>query len=227
MISVENYNPEGLNPAQLWALGLSAILTERNSDRHDIMGGDEREEAPSIYKHVVARDWGIHNREDLLESVAFCTTEGGHNKGFTALLNETRSMSHERLTAYIAYQSEHNASYANRLRLTQTYMDKLADTGVLAWDLGRAVSLCRWGYLIGWFDADEMWTRIRPIAQAARETYPSWNMYAVSYAAGSQYWRAQLTQEHTQDYLQVVHLLLTHPDSPWLRVPWDTPLEAL
>jgi len=50
---------------------------------------------------------------------------------------------------------------------------------IKAWDLGRSISLCRWGYNVGFITEDEAWARIFRIARIIQPLYRSWEGYGM------------------------------------------------
>ena len=60
----------GLTPAQEWALATSAILTQHNGKRHDLLGGAERTgEEIEWAKSQLSYWWGVERREQLVETI--------------------------------------------------------------------------------------------------------------------------------------------------------------
>lgn len=172
-----------------WALALSAILTEQNTERHDTLGSVPASQPPHDHAACIRprleQWWDVHSRTDLLRVLTWLE-DGGHRRDF------------ERAT--------------HRPAAT-----------IAAWDYGRYVALCRWGYSLGYLSEDEAWRRIMPIARLARDTYSSWQEYADSYVAGRTYWSPGMRD--AQHVAGIRARLLADPASPWVQLPWDLDLK--
>jgi hypothetical protein len=172
---------------QRWALALSAVLSEQNNDRHDILGGIEGE--PYQLEAVRARfadGWGIESREDLLGTLAWLEG-GGHRRG---------------------YDQQHGG-------------EPLSE-GIAAWDYGRYVALCRWGYVMGYLTEVEAWQKIMPVARLMQTTYPSWREYGEHYVNGREFWSPG--QSDAASIRAIYDDLVVNPQSPWVQLPWDLDL---
>jgi hypothetical protein len=62
----------------------------------------------------------------------------------------------------------------NELEITRKNHELLGQKGILAWDLVRYISLCRWGYHAGFLSETEAWDRILAAALRLQQTFDSW-----------------------------------------------------
>src|SRR4051794_11505124 len=52
-----------------WALGTSAFLTKLNGHRYDLLAGIDDPEKLQGIKSILEAPWGIHSRQDLIETI--------------------------------------------------------------------------------------------------------------------------------------------------------------
>ncbi|MDR2176588.1 MAG: DUF1266 domain-containing protein, partial [Treponema sp.] len=62
------------------------------------------------------------------------------------------------------------------------------DRNILAWDLGRNIALCRWGYDVGFLSEEEAWEKIMYYAKLIQPLYKSWEEYGYDYYMGRVFW---------------------------------------
>ena len=94
---------------------------------------------------------------------------------------------------------------------------------ISAWDYGRYVALCRWGYAIGYLSEAEAWQRIMPVARLMQSTFSSWREYGTDYMTGREYWSPNASD--AASIRSILDSLLTDNRSPWKRLPWDLHLD--
>jgi len=94
--------------------------------------------------------------------------------------------------------------------------------GDLAWHLGRCAWVIRHACYVGYIDESEAWALLTENGNRIAKAFNSWAEFGLSYAMGAQYFRSnRFTAESIQRYRSHLTTLLTHPDSPWVRLPWD------
>lgn len=205
---------------QLWALGTCAVLADINGQRHDLLGGSERTPAEiNRWRDCLAKWWGVRSRAELLETLRWLD-EDGHRREFNAL---ARVLSQASATQLDAIQTRCSAdpTLSNRVELIRKYQKELGAKGILAWDYGRYVSLCGWGYIVGFLTEDEAWRKIMPVAGFLQDTFDSWDDLGRSYVIGREFWSFEKSNEARKAYKR----LLTLPGSPWTRLPWTLDLK--
>lgn len=208
---------QGLSLHELWSLGLSAVLTEMNEDDHFSIG-DQRD-APHI-RNALQRDWDVSNSQELKDTIDWCVNDGGHRNEFFELGASLKFMNTSNIDAYINVHEQIDEKRAARLKLAHAYRDSLGEQGIKAFDLGRAVMLCRWGFVAGWLSEEEVWGLIEPIAKEAKASFNSWESYAVSYVVGSHYVRGNISEVLFDQFSGIIKWLLMEEESPWVVSPW-------
>ncbi len=198
-------------------------LTERNNQRHDLLGGSELTQAEiTRWKRVLSEWWGIRNKQDLLKALEWID-RGGHRKDF------------EKLGAYVALLNDNQLEEAlvkagqdgqskHELDTVINYYGKFHRQSLLAWDYGRYITLCRWGYLVGNLTEEEAWSRIMPPAIKLQETFESWNELGENYLVGREFWSYEQTKRDGQLYRDAYQYLLDASGSPWNLNPWKMQL---
>ncbi len=222
-MTTQHYNPDGLSPAQLWCLATSAILTERNGGRHDTLhsNGNQKDEIDAL-QHILKRDWSITSKKDLLDTLQWLETDG-HNTGYMNLQQQLTTMSETEIAHYTD-ANQNNSKLHSSLILVKNYRRRLRKGGIRAWDDGRYISLCRWGATSGYITEDEAWSLMIPIGQQIQCSFKDWYSFGISYIAGRQYWRSQLSQEHAKTQMEYFYTLFHEQYSPWRVIAWNTEL---
>ncbi|VAW65606.1 hypothetical protein MNBD_GAMMA10-223 [hydrothermal vent metagenome] len=215
-----SHNPDNLSTTQLWGLALSSLLTEMNHQRHDILDYHNGEkQGVEQLRHVTKRDWGIETREELLDILDWLKKEG-QNANYLNMQNHIKSLSEAGINAYIEAHQK-NEDLQNRLLLVKNYRHALNNSGILAWDIGRYVYLCRCGACLELFSQKESWEFIFKASLLAQKTYDSWYSFAISYIAGRKYWRAIATEDRALLEMDIVLRLTGDEKSPWNTLKWN------
>jgi hypothetical protein len=93
---------------------------------------------------------------------------------------------------------------------------------ITAWDYGRYLSLCRWGYICGYITEEEAWKMIFPAARYLQESYASWNEYAEDYLRGREFWSLTQTIMNGHMHREAAARLLADRRSVWNSVSWGS-----
>ncbi|SCK51357.1 Protein of unknown function [Streptomyces sp. WMMB 714] len=92
---------------------------------------------------------------------------------------------------------------------------------VLAWDYGRAASMARWGVGARFCDIAEAEQAVIRTSRVSQVTYHSWKDFAAGYILGR---CLHFDEEHFGNWytemLDAYRVLDSHPESPWLTLPW-------
>jgi hypothetical protein len=96
--------------------------------------------------------------------------------------------------------------------------------GISAWDMARAVQVTRLAVSGRLLTPEQGWQLLAPLPNIARNTFPDWRSYAVSYLVGLQYWKLPSdeplgTDEEVLGRQMDANTLLTHPYSIWQWAP--------
>lgn len=217
-------NIDNLSEAQLWMLSIDAVLAEQNNSNHDTLYGYEKtKEAVDSMKHVLKRDWGIASKSKLLSTLNWLLTDG-HGVDFIKDRNFISTLSEAAQNAYIENLEKNSSDYVQH-KLVKNYDKCLSQAGVLAWDYGRYVSLCRWAAAIDLISTEEAWEFMLKAAKLAQKSYSSWREYGLAYIAGRQTWLANISSESAEEQLEKIKSLIMDKNSPWNTLEWNVNLE--
>lgn len=215
---------QSLTPEQkAWALATAAVLTERNRRRHDILGELEpTEQNIEIQKQSLIEWWGVQSRDDLLNTLKWIE-EGGHRQDFEKLGGVISPLDDEQYLALLV-KTRQNEEALHQIVIVRKYYQYLGAKGLLGWDYSRYVSLCRWGYLVGYLTEEEAWSGIMPVARKLQRTFDSWKDLGENYLIGREFWSSNQSRRNGQLYRDTYQKLLYEPQSPWNHLSWNTPL---
>jgi uncharacterized protein DUF1266 len=208
------------------ALGFGAILDSQNGDPHSQLARP-MDEAASLDRKLKKRDlmvsaWGLHSREELLTMLdGIQNGESGSRKGFW---NVRLKLLEGKMENYIPIISASREDVASAI-VAATHLDPLRGHSLplAAWDFGRYINLCRWGYVCGWLSEQEAWDRIIPAARLLQASYNSWGDFAQDYLLGRNFWNPQ-TGKDNETIRYTVALLNLPPKGLWSTIPWNEPL---
>ena len=215
--------PEDAHPSEKqkqWALATCAVLTERNGDCHDLLGGQTN---ISDIAEMLPRDWGIRSREDLL-SALLSLERGGHRRGYDEWVSHMERLSREEKGQAKRQAISAGWAQSNRWSVVWETRNKFKGAGLAGWDYSRYVALCGWGHLLGYLSEDEAWSRIMPVARLLQKTFSSWYELADNYAEGRRFWSLRATLKGGEKIRDAINTLLWSSESPWIRLKWDTSL---
>jgi hypothetical protein len=203
-----------------WALAASAILMHRDGMRDDLLSGSFVDvESVEACKSTLVEWWGVHNRNELLDVLAWLELEG-HRKPWDELAAYVASLDEEELQDFVD-SADSDPQMAHSVYMVRKYGAKVGSKSILGFDFCRYVALCRWGYLCGYLTEDEAWDRIMPVAAELQATFSSWEELGENYLIGREFWSYEQTKRDGQGMRAVYEGLLTEPGSPWLDNPWD------
>ena len=208
-----------------WALATSAVLTERNRQRHDVLGGDERTEKNiRERKRTLSEWWDINSRVDLF-AVLKWLEEGGHRQHFEELGAFVESLSPEQYRQ-LKLKTSLNPEAARQLVVVEKHYRKLGKKSLMGWDYGRYVWLCRSGYVAGYLTEEEAWERIIYAARTLQGSFDSWKDLGENYLIGREFWSLNQTKESERLFRDAYFRLLNDPASVWNRHAWETSLNT-
>lgn len=202
-----------------WALATTAIIFQANGDRHDLLaGGMVTADGQENGKRLLSRWWGVNNRDDLLKTLTWLQFEG-HRSEFEVLGRQVDAMDErEFTTARAAIRADEQGLH--RLDVVRRNHRRLGSKGILAWDLIRYISLCRWGHLSGYLSESEAWDLIMPAALRLQQTFTSWQDLQLDYLIGREYWSPDQTQGSGNRFQSIYDQLVNDSSSPWNVNPW-------
>lgn len=112
--------------------------------------------------------------------------------------------------------------YEARFRADELLHEGEFVRSVAAWDLGRASKMARWGRGARYATQAEMYRTLEVASRESRAVDSSWREFSVGYILGRCLhfdeeefgsWYTEVRDAH--------QLLTTHPESPWLTVPFE------
>jgi hypothetical protein len=219
-----NSNKDTTTKQREWALGCSAMLIERNHDRHDLLGTAVRSERniEKMKEFLITSGWDINNRIDLLENLEWIE-KGGHRSKFDGMGKYLQTLNPQEYKKVLKdYEKNPNAQH--KFKITKEYYRKLGRKSLLGWDYSRYICICRWGYMAGYLSEEEAWKRIMPVAKMLQKTFSSWEDLGKNYIIGRQFWSYKATQEAGYLFDDAYQRLLDMPTSPWNKYPWTMDL---
>jgi hypothetical protein len=207
-----------LNQQQLKILGLSAPLFENNEMKHDSLYGSNQilNKDSDITKTMIKRDWGIDFRESLFESLGFLVN-GGHRDGYFQLHSLLMKLDDKGRKAHLNLVQDTFSRFGNT-QVAENYRFDLVDVGIEAWDRARYAALCRWGACSDYISDEESWDLMATIFDQVKERFKSWQQYCLSFMAGRQYWRNDLTEEYTEEMNDLLVRLLFNDDAVYKKI---------
>lgn len=208
------YNPEGYQQQQLWCLGLSAILTAVNGQRHDVLRHSDAE----TFSKILSGWWDIGDRNSYLENIQWLAEQGQRQAFIHVFRSQLLVPEHEwRLTAATLMQQ--NPKQYQREMLVRHYSSIIGSAGIAAWDFGRITSLARMAATCGYISEQEAWNEIYRQADKVRPLFNNWFEYGHSYLIGRQFAMGNLDDASGKRSISITQHLLTADDSPWCRYP--------
>jgi LSD1 subclass zinc finger protein len=191
---------------QLFALALASVITEMNGAHHDELGSwGLNEHTKPWCTNTLKNFYGIESKEDFDESARFFLEEG-HSKAARDVLATLASSS----TADTPKQA-----------LVRANAVEIQKVGLLAWDYGRLSAVVGWSYWAGFVDDPSAWKLLLFLASKVQSAYDSWSAYARAYELGRRFWKSGEPHEATA---RAIAKLLQDPESPWVKIPWNTNL---
>jgi len=206
-----------------WALGCSAVLTERNHHRHDLLaGGEINWKNIGKTKKLIDDWWGITNREDLLSDL-LRLSGGGHRERFDIVGVYIVGISDDEYKELLETYRD-DEEMIQEMEVARKHYGELQGRGISGWDYARFISLCRWGYMVGHLSEDEAWELIMPAARILQRRFDSWEDLGRNYLIGREFWSYEETANSGYRYEDAYQRLAEMRDSPWNKYPWDMDL---
>ena len=214
-----------LPEARAWALGCSAVLMERNHDRHDMLLPCVKSPAAVAgWKESLDRWWGVRSSADLMDSLKWIEEEG-HRTRFQQYGKFLQSLSNEEYQDLLMRASA-NKDALGEMMTAKIYYPLLGDKSLLGWDYSRYICLCRWGCLVGYITEEQAWAKIMPVARMLQRTFDSWEDLGRNYLIGRRFWSQEYTEQSGDEYRDAFDRLMDMRSSPWNKYAWDMDLTS-
>ena len=216
-----------LTKAQAWAIALTGIMTEIHNTSHNSLNPTAMNQRwKNNWLTTLSRDWGITTREELLEMLDSMENDG-HAASFLEIkdiIYEISGAGSESEVTAILKKYEWNQAKYNRFIYVINNWDKYYNLTLKAWDLGRNINLCRWGYTVGFITEDEAWEKIFHNAKLIQPLYNSWEEYGYDYFMGRVFWASGFGEE--EEYFAVTEPVYNQLlKSYWGLLDWRVDLE--
>jgi hypothetical protein len=211
------------------ALAFGAILDSQNGEAHSrlVRQADpaERLKREADTKELIASSWGIHNRDELLDTLAKLQSgKFGQRGGFWEIRQRLLEGRMENYLRVITALSSENYDGASAF-IVATHLGPIHRNAlpITAWDFGRYINVCRWGVECEWITEQEAWDRILPAARLLQASYSSWEEFAADYLLGRNFWNPQ-TAADNDTIRYTVALLRLPPSGLWSTIDWNESL---
>lgn len=194
-------------------LAYGAVLFTRNGLSYEYLLGYLPTGRISVKdaKEMLAVDWDIHNKQDVLQTVTDLLADNFIN-GLDQLLKDIRSGE-----ANIDDQAVYD-DIVNNLIAHYQYTD--VDLGKIqtlkAWNYDRLVNLLRYAYVAKYISEQEMWTATDQAIVGAKRHYHNWRQYFAAVLLGrSLGWGGDFESNRI-----VAMKLLNNPNSIYKQYPF-------
>ncbi|MBS1994022.1 MAG: DUF1266 domain-containing protein [Cyanobacteria bacterium SZAS LIN-3] len=213
------------SPARQWALACSAqLFSQNNMGIYSLPGERLTLENIDSEKKLLREWWDVDSRATLLARLNSLNAVG-HDSEWRMYENMISLPGGDLLASRAGGAPGDPDSIGNRVKLVREYAPQFRERGLLAWDLGRYICLCRWGYKCGYLSEDEAWRFMMPVAEKIQKSYKSWKQFGEEYLVGRRFWSPTLWKKDEVRSTAILNSLLTSKNSPWVYLPWDTKLQ--
>lgn len=178
--------------------------------------------------------WGITDRKSLIDTVDWLVVSG-HRSYFKLIWNmfkttprpewrkamgdlEVQTLTMEDMESDRIHPYAENILEIYPLLLAKGFFSTMKDPNVVAWDLERAINLCRYGFDLQWLTKEEALERIVAYSKSMYKTYDSWRSLSEGFLVGCGMWSG--SPELLSDRLEHHDILLSHEKSPWKTIDW-------
>lgn len=165
------------------AIAFSSNLFQLNRQYHLDFSGKtvykSNQGSPTV---LLQKDWGITDHDSLVEMFDSLVTGGqsGSYKKLLAMLTENPGKS----VLDIALAKHLSILEVSRLYYVRDTHSFLGRHDIEAWDLGRAITIMRWGMACDYISVEEATELCKPVVERLRQDYVSWYDFFVHYIQG-------------------------------------------
>lgn len=211
------------DPAKLWAIACtSSLYTNRGNGNNSLYGAVPSEDLAKGQRQVLTKFWGINSRKQLLAML----------KRLVHDFDNRRWQEMRRLQDTPAFLLQFRAGwglqedYDHAIKLLREHSSEYGDRGIQAWDFCRYMNVCRAGYQAKYLSEDETWALMMPMAARIQTLAKSWAQLESEYLVGYSFWSRSAFASDEWHYMRNVNRLLKDPNSPWVKLPWNTKLDS-
>jgi len=224
-------NPSPTPPATLplttqhWLIAAGGIIAVQNREGLDTL--QVTTSSPQV-RQLLSDWWDITDRASALNILQWLKTYG-HRQEYEdfrlSVLNQTgddyQAFLKLKPTLLQRVSPNDRTNMSFELDFLWRYRNTLNAQNLLAWDYMRLINVARWSYTVGYITEAEAWNYLLFAGQTLQSTYTSWADMGQHYLYGRTYWQHSYNNTQAQTALQ---WLTSNPQSPWLTLPWDTPI---
>lgn len=172
---------------------------------------------------VLEDAWEIKSREDLIDTLDWLF-KAGQTEDYR-LYYESESLE----DMVLEDMEEEEVLIAQKeFAVVKEFRDMTDMNTMLAWDLGRAVMLARWGYFVGLLTRKETEQMLKDIAVSIVQIFDSWRDFGKAYLFGGLYWsypdgsKADTSEYFIDMYHMITELLgkEAKDSGEWKKNPW-------
>lgn len=214
----------------LWFNGTWAVLNRLNHFDYETYPGLEINEAnAALEQESLKQSWDVTDTASAKETLEWVMDEGGHREQFFEEMKqfEENGISDVKDGNYKEWILEnYDLGSDDPDGIAQTYAGAYAfykehpENGIAAWDYSRAMSLCAFYCLAGYYTEEEALEESMEIAKKAQAEFSSWDEFYESYFAGYEYWSEESSDERRAIYDEIKE----EAHSPF-QLDWDLTLE--
>ncbi|MCK5594697.1 DUF1266 domain-containing protein [bacterium] len=217
--------PVSLFQQKEWVLAATAIIAERSNLRHDLLGGSEStSQNIKRWKTFLRMKWKITDRESLYR-VLQEIKDKGDRKNFNHFGSWASQKTAKELEKFFT-ERKSTEKFKRKSNVSKKHYDMLGSKSILGWDYACYISLCRWGYLVGYISSEEeAWYEIMPVARLLQRNFDSWADLGQNYLIGLEFMSSSRTEQYIPVYREVYQKLLTDPKSSWNVLSWNMELD--
>lgn len=211
--------PAGSQQARIFGYLLSGIVGNLNGHELDQLAPEAHEPFfEEKVQTILSEYWGITNTEELGERLSDLIEEGGMSALYAQY---AQAESFEEVAQGL--DPEDMSGAMQRWLLARHFKDRVSPEQMRGWDIGRAASLVRWGYFVGFIDEETAESILEVCAQEASARFDSWRSFAISYLFGGLFWRIAAGEDAAADWLEDAGgacAELLRDEGEWARYPW-------
>lgn len=226
-------NPNStLSVKEQWAIACGADLAILNGQYlNDLTTGFSKQDC----RQLLSEWWDIDSKEEAVEMIEWLFTEGHriqYDIIWQALNTISIKESKEFLRQHVATNKMEEETALERLRNMRDALELFREhklisedtqPDMLIWDFARVINLSRGCFDAGYLSREEAMNNILRCIAPIRQMYTSWKQLSVSYQFARSVWNG-IDEAVFTEMMEGMQVLLTHEDSPWVKMKWNETL---
>jgi len=217
----KNNEPTLLDESKRKALALSGIAAELKGLNHEKLELAVVNQAGTDYwKKVLADEWGITKRDQLLEKLTYLESKGDSKiyQDLVGILKGNQNLTINQMGVRLNY----DCGIINRLHFVKEKQELIGNRALRGWDYSRMAFLSRLGYQVGFLSVNEAWAYLQRALTKVESLYRSWEDYAANYIMGMIFQASESGWEIEEGNrgLQAYDKLINNQGSAW-QLTWN------